>query len=250
MNDKNQEKIDTLENKISIIENKITELQQKVSEKNISTQELETLKTPIKHELEKIRSEIISLKTNDLDKNFDPKTLLIHELIELKNNFQVDYNSEMRSATKGKVYISASPYDHFIFIIDFHKFPKKPMIHMSPETKKILKDSLDNISPTLQSWNKNDPGHLIDIFQEIESELIKKVGIEMDEEVSTAQKLAARRRSIILAQECEQNGEYSDAIWFLENAVRISEELGEKDKSEKYSQKIKELKQKFEEQAK
>ncbi|MHA1830236.1 MAG: hypothetical protein ACTSWR_01735, partial [Candidatus Helarchaeota archaeon] len=118
-------------------------------------------------------------------------------------------------------------------------------VQFSSEAKGVLAGKPEDISPTLKNWDKDSPGRFVDIFQEIESTLIDKIGLKVDQEVPISQKLAARRKSIVLAKELEEDGELQDAIWALENALKISEELKESDKVEKFKQKIEELKHKI-----
>ncbi|MHA1269190.1 MAG: hypothetical protein ACTSPY_05325 [Candidatus Helarchaeota archaeon] len=238
-------KLKELEEKYFKLENEVFELQKQLQLKKISLQDFELKKNELTNNLKTLKSEILTLKDNISSGDKISKRFLIDELIELQNNFQVDYNSDLDKATKGKVYISATPYDHFRFVIDFHKFPKKPIIQFSSEVKELLNKTPDEVSPTLNSWDKNKPGHFVDIFQEIENALIDTFGYQIDSKLTESQKLAARRKSIRLAKEAEENGELQDAIWFLENVIKISEDLHEFDKIEKYKQKILELKQKI-----
>ncbi|TFF90665.1 MAG: hypothetical protein EU548_01825 [Promethearchaeota archaeon] len=238
-------KIKELEDKYSKIEKQVYELKRKLENKELSEKEFTDMKNELSIKLNKFKEEIIKMKDKERSEIVDSDSMLLEELKELRKNFQVDLNNDIEKATRAKLYISANPYDHFRFVIDFHKYPKKPKVLFSPEVKEIIKASPEEVSNTLNLWDKENPGHLIDIFEEIENELINKIGLEIDAEPTEPQKLAARRKAIKLAKECEENNEFEDAIWFLKNAINIFKEFKEWNKVEKYNKKIEELQEKI-----
>lgn len=245
MHDSKDLKIRELDEKYAKIEGEIYQLKDKLEKKQISEKDFTEEKEKLNEKLNELKKEINEIKTEKKINQVDINIILIEELKQLRDNFQVDFNTNIEDATKAKVYISANPYDHFRFLLSFNKFPKKPNLVFSPETKDILNKSPEEVSETLKSWNKEHPGHFVDIFQEIESELLDRVGIEIGGEFSEAQKLAARRKSLKLALESEENGEYKEAIWFLENAIKIYKEFEESEKVIKYTKKIGKLKEKI-----
>ncbi|MBD3227795.1 MAG: hypothetical protein GF329_06370 [Candidatus Lokiarchaeota archaeon] len=240
-------KIQELEDEYSSLEKQIYELKQKLDRNEVSEKEFNDLKNELSKKLNNLKEDIIKMKDKESSELIDIDAMLLQELKELRKNFQVDFNTDIEKATKAKLYISANPYDHFRFVMDFHKYPKKPKLLFSPEVKEIIKQSPDEVSKTLDLWEKESPGHFVDIFQEIEQTLLDKIGLAMEGEgeFTEPQKLAARRKAIRLAKECEENNEFEDAIWALRNAIKIFKEFKEFDKIEKYTKKIEELQEKI-----
>jgi hypothetical protein len=245
MHDSKDLKIRELDEKYAKIEDEINELKDKLEKQRISEEKFANEKEKLNEKLNTLKNEITEIKNEKKINQVDINIILLEELKQLRDNFQVDFNTNIEDASKAKVYISSNPYDHFRFLLSFNKFPKKPNLVFSPEANELLHKSPEEISQTLKSWDKDHPGHFVDIFQEIESELLDRAGIEIGGEFSEAQKLAARRRSIKLAKESEENGEYKEAIWFLENAIKISKEFEETEKVIKYTKKVGKLKEKI-----
>ena len=86
-------------------------------------------------------------------------------------NFQTDFLDKM---SRANVYISASLEDHFVIEIDFSNYPDIPQLKVPEKVRKLFIMPMEVNITCLKNWNRQNPPHILDIFNELEGLLLSK----------------------------------------------------------------------------
>jgi hypothetical protein len=237
------EEITALKAKVKEIIGAVNSLKGQLERREISLEEFRERKEKLENELRGILEKISQYKEKSVTKEIKQDAHIADEANKLMFEFQTEF-SELIS--KPKVYLSASVDDHFIFEIDFTNYPQKPKLTSPDKLQKLFEVPLEQKLPILSKWSPQQPGHIVEIFYEIESVLMKIYQAEEVQETDLNQqrleKILERRKLMTSAEYEQELKNNKKAIDLYHRALKISYELEEFERADKLSKLIAELK--------
>lgn len=237
------EEITALKAKVKEIISAVNNLKGQLERREISLEEFRERKEKLENELRGILEKISQYKEKGVTKEIKQDAHIADEAHKLMFEFQTEFSDII---SKPKVFLSASVDDHFIFDIDFTNYPQKPKLTYPTQLQKLFEVPFEQKLSVLTKWTPQQPGHIVEIFYEIESILMKIYQAEEVKETDLNQQRLEKileRRKLITSAEYEQELKNNQkAIDLYHRALKISYELEEFERADKLSKLIAELK--------
>jgi len=237
------EEITALKAKVKEIIGAVNSLKTQLERREISLEEFRERKEKLENELRGILEKISQYKEKGATKEIKKDAHIADEANKLMFEFQTDLSDLI---SKPKVYLSASVDDHFIFDIDFTNYPQKPNLTSPAQLQKLFEVPFENKLSILTNWSPQKPAHIVEIFYEVESLLMKIYQAEEVKETDLNQqrleKILQRRKLLVSAEYEQELKNNQKAIELYHQALQISYEMEEFERADKLSKLIAELK--------
>jgi hypothetical protein len=236
------EEITALKAKVKEIIGAVNNLKVQLERREISLEEFRERKEKLENDLRGILEKIAQYKEKGT-KEIKKDAHIADEANKLLFEFQTEFSDLI---SKPKIYLSASVDDHFIFEIDFTNYPQKPKLTSPVQLQKLFEVPFDTKSSLLTNWSPQKPVHIVEIFYEIESILMKIFQAEEVKETDLNQqrleKILQRRKLMVSAEYEQELKNNQKAIELYHNALQISYELEEYERADKLAKLIADLK--------
>lgn len=238
--------IGALKRKVKEVIGEVNALKTQLEHHEISLEEFRGKKELLENQLREILEKISQYKeTGTADNQKDAS--LAEEAKRLMYEFQTELAEKI---SKPKVYLSASLVDHFIFEIDFTNYPEKPELITPDSVKKLFNVPFEKKLSILTNWDPQQPPHITEIFYEIESTFLKI--FQSDEILETnlnqerIHKILARRKLLAATEYELESNNIKKAIEYYQDIIKLSYELEDYERADKFSKLIAELKKTLE----
>ena len=174
-----KEKVKKLKNRVSELVQEVNELKKQLEISAISLPEFQTKKDNLQNELREILNEIAEYKEQTgISESTKKDSQVAEQAKDLMYYFQTDFEE---SISKAKVYLSITVDMHFIFEIDYSKYPERPILQVPDEINEKFKpiETFYKKIPSYSNWNEKAPKNIYELATEIETVLINEYSADL-----------------------------------------------------------------------
>ena len=172
-------KLKQLKKRVSELVKEVNALKKQLEESSITLSEFKSKKEKLETELRSILATIAQYKEKtNISPEIRKESHVAEQAKDLMYYFQTEFDS---SISKARIYLSITLEIHFMFTIDYTKYPERPILIMP----NIITDRFNSIDEFLQkipsylNWNLRNPINIYELVTEIETVLINNYSADL-----------------------------------------------------------------------